>query len=240
MSVTKEQQDQANTTSSEIRKATKILVVIIAGISALYLLKLLKVLLSKKNKKTTEKEAREQIDSIKSQWFIRISKSIDDSWTKGIALGMKASKDQGVQPMGKGSKSSVSIKESILKDVQRAIDDSEKLLTEAVESGSDPEKVNKAITLRLQMSGEASLKNAIAETMESELASPDTQKMWVATSPEPCSHCRKLSGLVRDWGEEFPHSFPGVYKLKVYGGILLGPLRHPNCLCILIRVPKDK
>lgn len=242
MAVTAEQQKQANAASSTISKATKAIIVIIGGLTALFLLKLIKILTNKKNKKITEQEADAQITSLKTEWYTRVSKSIEDAWTKGVIVGMQASKAQGVKPTGKGSKASENALSDILKDVKRSIDDAERLLSSAISSDniSDVDKISKSITLRQQMSGEASLKYAVAGIMESELASPDTQKMWVSTNPkEPCAHCQRLNGMVRDWGEEFPHSFTGIYKLKVYGGILLGPLRHPHCLCILIRVPKE-
>jgi hypothetical protein len=242
MSVSKEQQQQANATSSTIVKAVKVLVVIVAGISGIFLLKLLSVLRNKKSRKITEKEANDQITQIKDEWYIRVSKSVSDAWTRGINLGMVASKAQGVQPRGSGVRDVVTL-DSILKDLRRSIDDAETLLRNSVETSGESgvENIIKIITLRQQMSAEAALKYAVAETMESELASPDTQKMWVSTNPkEACSHCIRLHGMVRDWGEEFPHQFPGLYKLKVYGGVLLGPLRHPNCRCILIAIPKEK
>jgi hypothetical protein len=205
------------------------------------MLKLLSILRNRKNEKITEQEANSQIAQVKNDWYDRVSKSVIDGWYRGISLGMQAAKAQGEQPRGKGSSDKSSL-DDILKDLRRSIDDAEALLRTSVDSNgeSDVNKIVKVISLRQQLSGEAALKYAVAETMESELATPDTQKMWVSTNPgEPCSHCRKLNGMVRDWGDEFPHSFPGIYKLKVYGGVLLGPLRHPHCMCVLIRVPKE-
>lgn len=238
MLVTKEDQAAASYTSSAVRLAVKALVVIVSGLSGLFILKMISVLRKKNNKTITPEQATEQISQIKADWYKRVSQSATDGWSRGSDIGLKAVRKQGVKPTGDAS-ANQDILNSILSDVKRTIEDAEALIVESMNSGSeDHSKLIKAISLRQQMSVEASLKYAVAITMESELASPDTMKMWVATSKEPCSHCRRLNGLVREWGEEFPHSFLGVSKLRVYGGVLLGPLRHPNCLCVLIRVPK--
>lgn len=228
-------------TSSTTQKAVKVLVVIISGFSSVFILKILQVLRNKRDKKISPDEAKTQVDAIKTQWLKSMTDTLETAWSRGTTLGLKAVKDQGVAPSKSFSKST--LMKSLVDDTKRAIDDAEKLLEASVVSGTDTDAtaITKKISLRLQMTGEAALKTAMADTMESELASPDTRKMWVSTNPrEACSHCTRLNGMIRDWGEEFPHSFPGIYKLKVYGGVLLSPLRHPNCQCILVAVPKEK
>lgn len=238
MLVTQEQQNQANATSSAVRKATKVVVVIVGGIAGLFLIKLISILRKKKAKEISEQEADAQIQSLKADWYLKVSKTIENSWDNGIKLGLNASKEQGVSSTS-GSYNNETL-QSILDDVKRSIDDAVTLLEESVTNASDVESIKKSIILRQQMASDAALKFAVAEVMESELASPDTQKMWVPTSKVPCSHCAGLSGMVRDWGEEFPHQFNGIYKLKVYGGVLLHPPRHVHCCCQIVVVPKEK
>jgi hypothetical protein len=108
----------------------------------------------------------------------------------------------------------------------------------------DDEAIKKAVSgvvLRSRMAGEASAKYAAQNALGGALeGSGGLYKRWVTTSPVPCSICVALEahGPIL-WSAEFPHSFDGLRELKVYGGTLLGPPRHPNCACVLVAV-KEK
>lgn len=57
------------------------------------------------------------------------------------------------------------------------------------------------------------------------------RKMWVTRfGPGTCTTCAKLHGTVRNLGQEFPPDG----SPPVYGGVLHGPPRHPNCRCRIV------
>lgn len=64
----------------------------------------------------------------------------------------------------------------------------------------------------------------------------DVRKMWVSRlGPATCGSCAALHGTVVDLKAAFPASTFGKV-LPIYGGILHGPPRHPNCRCKLVPV----
>lgn len=171
---------------------------------------------------------------------------LDTSWNSGTLLGNAMARRQ-ARLWGAGKPSAFVPDAGLLAGFKEDLD----AIAAAVQSdifkavvAEDPDAVKKAVSaavLRTRMVGEASTKfaaqNALGGAMEH---TPGTRKRWVTTSPVPCSHCIALSQLAPIlWSEEFPHAFPGLRDLKVYGGVLLGPPRHPNCACVLVAVKES-
>lgn len=82
---------------------------------------------------------------------------------------------------------------------------------------------------------------AATSVRDSAYARAGLNKMWVSRMDEKtCTHCVRLHGKVVGPGEEFPKDTPGAAFLKVYGGKLLGPPRHPNCRCVIVGTKLQK
>lgn len=168
---------------------------------------------------------------------------LDTSWNTGALLGNAMARRQ-ARLVGEPKPKAFAPDAGLLgafKDDLHAIGAAVQADLDKAIRAEDDEAIKKAVSgavLRSRMVGEASTKysaqNALGGAME---ANGGHFKRWVTTSPVPCSICVALSQLAPIlWSAEFPHSSPGLRDLKVYGGVLLGPPRHPNCACVLVAV----
>lgn len=130
--------------------------------------------------------------------------------------------------------------QSLQTDVEVMAGDVREAMIQAI-LDEDEEALQKAVSkvvLRSRMSGEAAAKFGAQGALSGALESAGgLYKKWMTTSALPCSHCLTLAAHPAIlWSEEFPHAFDGLPELKVYGGKLMGPPRHPNCACVLVAV----
>jgi len=128
--------------------------------------------------------------------------------------------------------------DSIKLDITAMGEDVREALDKAIRA-EDEDAMGKAVSsvvLRSRMSGEAAAKFAAQGALGGALkAAGGVYKKWTTTSALPCTNCLALAAHPPIlWADEFPHAFPGVPELKVYGGKLLSPPRHPNCACVLV------
>lgn len=171
---------------------------------------------------------------------------LDAGWNTGSLLGNAMARRQ-ARMWGLPKPSTFQPDAGLLASFKGDMENLAKVVTEDLDKAirsEDDETIKKAVSgavLRSRMAGEASAKygaqNALGGALE---GTGGLRKRWVTTSPVPCSHCLALAALGPIlWSSEFPHSFSGLRELKVYGGSLLGPPRHPNCACVLVAV-KEK
>ena len=163
-----------------------------------------------------------------------LERLFERAWSWGEILGNSAARKQAKAlklPKPKAVKADKVLHDSLKADLKR-------VLKEAKGISSDDSEWS-GLLLRAKMVVEAATKMSATSALENAVRSKDTQKMWLTTSSVPCSHCKRLDGVVVDWGKQFPKDFKGIKPLKSYRNTLLEPPRHPNCGCIVVVVFKN-
>ena len=150
---------------------------------------------------------------------------LDKSWTVGQVLGNAAARRQH-SALGLDKPKATIADSSILKSLQKDL--------EIIYSEGDSAQTR----LRAKMCVEAAVKFAFNSAYTLAMESTGTMKMWATTSAVPCSYCKRLSGTVLEWDEEFPKTFEGLKPIKVYKNELYHPPLHPNCKCVLFPVTR--
>ena len=169
----------------------------------------------------------------------RLASSVDAAWIKGGGLGLRTGRAQmkalGLKP-GKKNPVDIAALTSLKADVEAILSAIPSELTAGYLAGGKDGLVaaQKRLAYRMSLAVGAAVSMGDAAAMESLIDAEKTVKVWKARSAVPCSHCMRLDGVERAWGEPFPDHFDDLPPLKVYGGKLMGPPRHPNCLCGLV------
>lgn len=87
---------------------------------------------------------------------------------------------------------------------------------------------------RARYSTSGAVGDAATTTRTDAFAKAGLNMMWLSRLDVlTCSECRALHGIVIAPGGEFDHGM-----LRIYGGFLAGPPRHPSCRCVLIGTTK--
>ena len=150
---------------------------------------------------------------------------LDKSWTVGQVLGNAAARRQH-SALGLDKPRPATADTAILKSLQKDL--------RSIYAEGDSAQTR----LRAKMCVEAAVKFSFNSSYTLVMENTDTKKMWVTTSSVPCSYCKRLSGTVIGWTEEFSKTFEGLKPIKVYKNELYHPPLHPNCRCVLFPVAR--
>lgn len=174
----------------------------------------------------------------------KVGPILTKAWERGKLLGDAAARRQAKAhgwDKPKPAKIPTEIFDRLKDDIARILTEAPKLLSAGYMSDGKNGLVaaQNALSYRVSLAVDQAVTQSAQLALEEGVRRSGTQKMWKTKSAVPCSHCRELDGMVRDWGKPFPDHFPGLPILGVYSvDGLQRPPRHPHCACVIVVISK--